>query len=403
MGLRFIAGNRWSLTRGNGCGILGTIDLGRRFAGRPRGILMARTGITYDEVARTAATLLAHGENPTIQRVRELLGSGSNTTISNHLRHWHETHQEELGPALPSSLPESLMPALEAFWQIAVEHARELFNQERAASERQVATAREAQAAAEQENNRLAGERDRLQRELDRTSRELAERSEQLTAERNGRQQTVGDLRATTERCTGLEQALGEARDALAAAEQRQRDERTALAARYQAQLTDERERAEAAANRLRQRLDEERQQARAERERLLANLAETRKQCDSELAAREHGWREQQQALQRTLAKERDQHNAAGREAAELRGRLTQQGAGLAALETALERGRERELALGRDNERLQLSLRQLETESNRLRQELQQARHRESPESSGPAPRPAPPDRSDGAADQS
>lgn len=43
---------------------------------------MARSGIRYEDVKDTAETLLGRGLNPTIQRVRELLGTGSNTTTS---------------------------------------------------------------------------------------------------------------------------------------------------------------------------------------------------------------------------------------------------------------------------------------------------------------------------------
>ena len=41
---------------------------------------MARSGIRYEDVQAAAETLLGRGLNPTIQRVREQLGTGSNTT-----------------------------------------------------------------------------------------------------------------------------------------------------------------------------------------------------------------------------------------------------------------------------------------------------------------------------------
>lgn len=343
---------------------------------------MARTGITYDEVARAATALLARGDNPTIQRVREMLGSGSNTTLSNHLRHWHSQRQGEDEPVLPPSLPEALLPALETFWQLAVEHAREVFSEERAAALAQVAAAQEAQTKAEAKTDRLAGERDQLQSELDRTTRQLAEREQQLATERSTHQQTAGDLRAVSERRAALEEALQQLRTTLAAAEQRRREERTTLATQYQAQLSEERQRAEAVSHRLQQRLDSERAQARTEREQLLATQAKAREQWESELAAREQAWHKQRQALEQTSARERDKCNGTEREAAELRGRLAQQSATSANLESALQRQHERELALGRDNGRLQATIRQLEGELNRLQTALEQARQAASPE---------------------
>ena len=50
--------------------------------------IMARTGISFEDVRNAAESLLGRGLNPTIQRVRELLGTGSNTTISEHLKIW---------------------------------------------------------------------------------------------------------------------------------------------------------------------------------------------------------------------------------------------------------------------------------------------------------------------------
>ena len=39
---------------------------------------MARTGVTYLEVAQAASTIQHQGSNPTIDAVRQVLGTGSN-------------------------------------------------------------------------------------------------------------------------------------------------------------------------------------------------------------------------------------------------------------------------------------------------------------------------------------
>ncbi|WP_340367478.1 DNA-binding protein, partial [Marinobacter azerbaijanicus] len=46
---------------------------------------MARTGITYEQVATVADALVGQGEKPSIQRIREQLGTGSPNTIHRHL------------------------------------------------------------------------------------------------------------------------------------------------------------------------------------------------------------------------------------------------------------------------------------------------------------------------------
>ena len=67
---------------------------------------MARPGITYQEVARAATQLLAQQTRPSIEAVRKILGTGSNSTINRHLREWSKTQgmQAELEQGLPDSL-----------------------------------------------------------------------------------------------------------------------------------------------------------------------------------------------------------------------------------------------------------------------------------------------------------
>ncbi|ODN43807.1 DNA-binding protein [Piscirickettsia litoralis] len=56
---------------------------------------MPRPGLTYDEITEAANRVLAAGEKPTINRVREALGGrGSSTTISRYLKDWKRQVQE---------------------------------------------------------------------------------------------------------------------------------------------------------------------------------------------------------------------------------------------------------------------------------------------------------------------
>lgn len=84
---------------------------------------MARTGLTYDEVKYTAIKLLSQGESPSVQKIRDALGTGSNTTIAEHLRVWREEHKNMEIHQLPANMPKELVAAIEVLWQTALEQA----------------------------------------------------------------------------------------------------------------------------------------------------------------------------------------------------------------------------------------------------------------------------------------
>ena len=53
---------------------------------------MPRQGISYDEVASVCQELQGAGENVTLKRVREKLGTGSMSTIMGHVNRWTDMH-----------------------------------------------------------------------------------------------------------------------------------------------------------------------------------------------------------------------------------------------------------------------------------------------------------------------
>jgi hypothetical protein len=73
---------------------------------------MSRNGITYLDVARCAEELSASNEDPTIERIRIRLKTGSNSTIGTHLRTWW-TKQDPLQQlATKENIPEELIMLL---------------------------------------------------------------------------------------------------------------------------------------------------------------------------------------------------------------------------------------------------------------------------------------------------
>lgn len=84
---------------------------------------MARIGIQYDDVKHAAIHLLSQGIAPSVQKIREKLGTGSNTTIAEHLALWREEYATKEIHHLPANMPKELISAIDVLWQAAMEQA----------------------------------------------------------------------------------------------------------------------------------------------------------------------------------------------------------------------------------------------------------------------------------------
>ncbi len=82
---------------------------------------MGRTGIGAHAIHEAAAKLQAKGRTPTVDSVRESLGTGSKTTIANHLRDWKAAQGAGLGN-LPAGLQKSVSTLWESLQIEATEH-----------------------------------------------------------------------------------------------------------------------------------------------------------------------------------------------------------------------------------------------------------------------------------------
>ena len=76
---------------------------------------MARTGITYLEVTAAIDKIIASGDEPTIQKIRDTLGTGSPNTIHRYLTEWRSARPVEQRKAveLPSDLAAALLKEIE--------------------------------------------------------------------------------------------------------------------------------------------------------------------------------------------------------------------------------------------------------------------------------------------------
>src|SRR5690349_6279495 len=86
---------------------------------------MARPGITYNEVALSAQQLIAAGKNPTIDAIRIQLGTGSNSTLGNHLRTFKERQTQTEQIASKEHLPEVLIATLKGLWEGVIQQPDE--------------------------------------------------------------------------------------------------------------------------------------------------------------------------------------------------------------------------------------------------------------------------------------
>lgn len=111
-----------------------------------------RTGITQDQVNRAADAILGAGENPTVEKVRAELGTGSPNTITRMLDSWRGQLGERLRQlsALPE-VPGAVGQAMLELWRLAADHAERVL-EGRFASERAALTAAQAQLVLERED-----------------------------------------------------------------------------------------------------------------------------------------------------------------------------------------------------------------------------------------------------------
>lgn len=141
---------------------------------------MARPGIEFKAVERVARQLLSQGQHPSVQKVRDVLGTGSNTTIAKHLKTWQKAFSQSISPTLPESVPDDLMIPLDDFWNTAVARAESNYQKLKAELEDKVVTAELKQATAESLHDEKANEIVELQKTLTVTQKELTDTEQQL-------------------------------------------------------------------------------------------------------------------------------------------------------------------------------------------------------------------------------
>ncbi len=235
---------------------------------------MARPGICYQDVKTAATHLLERGLVPSILRVREVLGTGSHSTIADHLKRWQQELANTPRACLPPAVPEALMQAVEQFWQVAVEQADATYHTLRQQAYEQISAAELARDEACRERDQRAHEVTVLHQQLDALQQTLRDTADRLLVEQERRGAAESAVHAAEERALAAARLTEQVRADLRA---QQAHFETALAAQQreaaqqrleaEARLRYERERGEANEARLLNLLDQTRTDAAAARQ----------------------------------------------------------------------------------------------------------------------------------------
>lgn len=133
------------------------------------GIVRGPRGVQMDDVWAAADAVLALGERPTIERVRQQLGRGSPNTVGPMLDGWYGALAKRLQPpgeaaeqaaSADAPLPAAVLRAAKTLWGRALQHADERataqFTQAREELNAQADALHQAEEALAQETQRLA-------------------------------------------------------------------------------------------------------------------------------------------------------------------------------------------------------------------------------------------------------
>jgi chromosome segregation ATPase len=120
---------------------------------------MARSGVTYTEVAKAAETVKQQGFEPTVDRVREKLGTGSKSTIGPHLKQWKSAN---LGEGAIPGLPDELLKVVKSLHESILGEAELTINEAKTELNAVIEDLKDKLTAAQQQNGELASNNEQL-------------------------------------------------------------------------------------------------------------------------------------------------------------------------------------------------------------------------------------------------
>lgn len=168
---------------------------------------MSRPGITYQEVANAAIQLQGQNENPTVDRVREILETGSKSTIARYLKEWKSKTGHIAGS---DGISQELISIVKGLWERLKTEAEQKITQHQQENNCAIGEARQALIQEQKRNADLQIQIRQLEEQLHQEkhlSRSLQQSLEEekrfnaKLAERNDRlTQQLNDQKSESER-----------------------------------------------------------------------------------------------------------------------------------------------------------------------------------------------------------
>lgn len=140
---------------------------------------MGRTGITLLDVEKAAIQLQGRGKTPTVDGIRELLGTGSKSTITQHLKTWKSKSDETQG-----RLPQELLALITGLWERLNTQADQRIIEIENSSEQQIQELRQELFQSQRDNTDLKTKLYQLEESLSVERRAKAECDKQLQLEK---------------------------------------------------------------------------------------------------------------------------------------------------------------------------------------------------------------------------
>lgn len=131
---------------------------------------MARTGITYQDIVTAAAALQGMQKNITVDNIREVLGTGSKSTIARFLKAWKE--QNGISHPDEDHIPTDLLAMVKGLWQHLQDKATLQINQYHATANEKIQNAEQNYHAAEKKYSEIYYSLQKIKSELQQQQQE---------------------------------------------------------------------------------------------------------------------------------------------------------------------------------------------------------------------------------------
>lgn len=128
---------------------------------------MAKIGVTYEQVAAAAHELSKSNKRPTLEAVRRILGTGSNSTLVKHLGVWRTTEEGTADIVEKEKIPEALVIALKSVWDQVIEQSNHRINKVEDESQKAIDAIKQELLQSQQANNFLQQQQHQLKQERD--------------------------------------------------------------------------------------------------------------------------------------------------------------------------------------------------------------------------------------------